>query len=169
MVSVRPELPEDREAVFDVNRRAFETPAEATLVDALRPVARPLISLVAVLDGRVVGHILFTPVTIEGGAAAGRAMALGPMAVLPELQNRDIGSRLVVVGLEACRDIGVHVVFVLGHREYYPRFGFEPAPPKGLRYKHADFDPYFMAVELSQDALSGLSGNVKYHPQFDAL
>jgi len=167
MLSIRPEQPEDHAAVFVVNERAFETSAEARLVDALRPVAQPLISLVAVLENQVVGHILFTPVTVEGDAGTPKAMALGPMAVLPEYQNQGIGSQLVRAGLEACRQIGERVVFVLGHAEYYPRFGFQPAAPKGLRYKHPDFDPYFMVAELSPGALQEMTGWVQYHPEFD--
>jgi putative acetyltransferase len=75
------------------------------------------------------------------------------MAVLPEFQNRGIGSALVRAGLEACRNIGESVVFVLGHLEFYPRFGFQPAAQKGLRYKSLDFDPHFMVAELSPGAL----------------
>ncbi len=165
MITVRPEQPEDHAAVFEVNRRAFDTDAEARLVEALRPVARPLCSLVAVEGGQVVGHILFTPVTVAGTAGA---MALGPMAVVPEHQRRGIGSRLVRAGLDACRALGASVVFVLGHAAYYPRFGFRPAAPLGLRYKHPDFDPHFMVIELRPGALHGMTGEVVYHPAFEA-
>jgi putative acetyltransferase len=168
-VSLRPEQPQDYPAVFLVNERAFGTPTEARLVDTIRPVVQPLISLVAALEDRVVGHILFTPVTVQGDTHAWRAMALGPMAVLPEYQNQGIGSRLVFAGLEACRRIGEQVVFVLGHPEFYPRFGFQPATGKGLHYKHPDFDPYFMVAELSPGALNGRSGWVKYHDEFDKV
>ena len=208
-ISIRPEQTGDHGAVYRVNERAFETTAEAELVEALRPAARPLISLVALVEDRVVGHILFTPVTVESspmvenqhpttpgpesgsattpgagagsamrpdsgvgsamapGAGVGSAMALGPMAVLPEYQNRGIGSRLVRSGLEACGEIGEHVVFVLGHAEYYPRFGFKPAVALGLRYKDSRFDPHFMVAELVPGALGGMSGQIIYHPEFD--
>lgn len=169
MLSLRPEQSEDYPAVFEVNRRAFTTVAEAKLVEAVRPVVRPLISLVAVLDDKIVGHILFTPVTVKGETGTERAMALGPMAVLPEFQNRGIGSALVRAGLEACRNIGESVVFVLGHLEFYPRFGFRPAAQKGLRYKSLDFDPHFMVAELSPGALKQMSGYVEYHPEFDQV
>lgn len=169
MALIRPERPEDYSAVFVVNERAFETSAEARLVEAIRPVVRPLISLVAVLEEKVVGHILFTPVMVTEGAKAERAMALGPMAVLPEYQNQGIGSQLVRAGFAACRQLGEPVVFVLGHPEYYQRFGFQPAPPKGLRYKQAKFDPYFLVVELRPGALEGMSGWVQYHSEFDKV
>jgi putative acetyltransferase len=168
-ISIRPEQPEDYPDVFLVNERAFGTSAEARLVDSVRPVVRPFISLVAVLEDKVVGHILFTPVAIEGDTKAWRAMALGPMSVLPKYQNQGIGSRLVLAGLEACRQINEPVVFVLGHPGFYPRFGFQPAAEKGLRYKHSDFDPYFMVTELVPGALNGMSGLVKYHSEFDKL
>ena len=92
---------------------------EANLVDALRGRVAFTLSLVAVEDDRIVGHILSTPVTIESGSASRTALALGPMAVLPAYQNRGIGSQLVEAGLESCKEAGHHLVFVLGHPNYY--------------------------------------------------
>lgn len=166
---IREERPEDCPAVYEVNRRAFPTPAEADLVDALRPMADPLISLVAVLDGRVVGHILFTPVQVVGETGERTALGLAPMAVLPEFQSQGIGSRLVRAGLDACRALGYPAVVVLGHPDYYPRFGFEPAAPRGLHYKDASFDPYFFVIGLALGALEGLSGWVEYLPPFEGV
>jgi len=168
MITIRPERPEDQAAVFAVNQSAFPTPAEARLVDTLRPVARPIVSLVATLDDEVVGHILFAPVTVRGDAGTWAAMGLAPMAVHPNHQNRGIGSQLVRAGLEACRRLGQEVVFVLGHLGYYPRFGFEPAPPKGLTYK-GQVDPHFMVIELRPGALGGMAGAVEFHPEFDRV
>ncbi len=166
MIEIRTERPEDHKDVFAVNAAAFETAAEAELVEAVRGATEPLISLVALVEGKVAGHILFSPVTVEDAGVPSLAMGLGPMAVLPESQRRGIGSRLVHAGLDACRRIGEDAVFVLGHAEYYPRFGFEPAPAKGLRYRSAVFDPHFFVAELSPGALTGLSGWVRYHPAF---
>jgi putative acetyltransferase len=166
-VSIRVERSRDQEAVFEVNAQAFETPAEAKLVDALRPAVKPLISLVAVHKKEtVVGHILFTPVRV---GAAGKAMALGPMAVRPDFQRKGIGSRLVRAGLDACRHRGHGVVFVLGHADFYPRFGFQPAASLGFRYGSSELDRYFMVAELTSKALKGLAGSVKYHPEFDSF
>ena len=168
-VLIREERPEDRSAVYKVNRQAFETPAEADLVDALRPVADPFLSWVAVVDGRVVGHILFTPVRIVGEGRERTALGLAPMAVLPEFQNQGLGSRLVRAGLDGCRALGHSAVVVLGHAEYYPRFGFEPAAPRGLHYKEASFDPYFFVIGLVPGGLEGVSGWVEYLPVFEKV
>lgn len=166
---VRWERPADRAAVFNINARAFGGPDEARLVDALRDSARPQISLVAVRERRVTGHIFFSPVTVARGARGWEAIGLGPMAVEPEWQKRGIGSALVRAGLAACRAIGRPVVFVLGHPDYYTRFGFRAAPPLGLRFRGPEFDPAFMVAELEPGALAGRTGEVRYLPDFDRL
>src|SRR5215204_3326406 len=125
MITVRAETVEDIPVIRRVNELAFGQPGEADLVDALRAAARPYISLVAVSEGQVVGHIFFNPVTLEA-EGSDFILGLAPMAVLPEYQRRGIGSRLVRVGLEECRRIGCDAVVVVGHAEYYPRFGFVP-------------------------------------------
>jgi putative acetyltransferase len=151
-----------------VNRRAFETELEARLVDEVRSLAEPLISLVAVLEDRVVGHILFSPVTVEDNTEGALTMALGPMAVLPELQRQGIGGKLVEAGLAGCRSLGTDAVFVLGHAEYYPRFGFRSALGAGCRYRDERFDPYFMVLELVPGTLASLAGKVVYVEPFEA-
>lgn len=174
MISVREESEADVPAVRQLNELAFGRTQEASLVDALRTSAHTLVSLVAVENGEVVGHILFSPVSIEpdepiltaAEAAAGAAMGLAPMAVLPQHQNRGIGSQLVRAGLEACLSLGCAVVVVLGHPEYYPRFGFVPASRLGLRSEYDVPDEVFMATQLVPGALDGLRGLVKYHPAF---
>jgi len=167
MILVRYERAADHPAVFNINARAFGTPNEARLVEALREAARPQISLVALCDGRVRGHIFFSPVSVGSGSGAWEASGLAPMAVEPEWQHRGIGSALVRAGLAACRAIRRPVVFVLGHPEYYPRFGFRPAPPLGLRFRGPEFDPAFMVAELEPGALADRSGEVHYLPDFD--
>jgi putative acetyltransferase len=152
--------------VREVNELAFEQPAEARLVDALRAVARPTVSLVAVDDGRVVGHIFFSPVTIEGPQGVSTAMGLAPMAVRPGRQNAGIGAALVREGLAACATLGERVVVVLGHPHYYPRFGFVPAATQGLSCEYPVPDEVFMVTELAPGALRGRAGLVKYHPEF---
>jgi putative acetyltransferase len=114
-ILIRSEQPPDYDAVFDINRQAFDTDAEARLVEALRPVADPLISLVAERDGAVVGPILFSPVTVAHNEHNVATMGLGPMAVLPRFQQQGIGAQLVEAGLEACQDAGIGAVVVLGH------------------------------------------------------
>jgi putative acetyltransferase len=166
MTTIREETPEDFRAVRRVNELAFGRPQEAALVEALRTSAEPYLSLVAEVEGQVVGHIFFSPVTIESGEGTHDAFALAPMAVLPEFQGRGVGSRLVLEGLEECLKRGHEVVFVLGHPEYYPRFGFEPTKPRGITCEFPVPEEVFMLKELRAGALEGVRGEVKYHPEF---
>lgn len=169
-VEIRDEEPADYKQVFEVNVQAFETDLEAKLVETLRSKVEPLISLVAVVEEQVVGHILFTPVTVDDCVKGGAAlMGLGPMAVLPRYQDRGIGSRLVEEGLARCRALGTEAVFVLGHADYYPRFGFEPAKRLALRYQSEELDPYFMVLTLRPGALESVSGHVHYSPEFEEV
>ena len=163
-------------AVRLLNELAFGRPNEAMLVDALRAAARPHVSLVAVEhdasgNTEIVGHIFFSPVSIETDESVSQplAMGLGPMAVLPQHQNRGVGSQLVREGLRACGRLGCGAVVVLGHPAYYPRFGFVPASRMGLRCEYAVPDEVFMATELSPGALGGMRGLVKYHPAFSEV
>src|SRR5262245_6412150 len=137
MILVRPEVPADHDAVDAIIRGAFGRPEEATLVATLRRVADPQISLVALLEARVVGHVFFSPVTIEGASAPLSALGLAPLAVEPSYQRRGIGSALVRSGLTAAERAGCAVVVVWGHTDYYPRFGFRPAAGFGLRYERS--------------------------------
>jgi putative acetyltransferase len=168
---VRPEQAPDVAAVRAVNLAAFPTPAEADLVDALRNQARPLVSLVAELDGEIVGHILFSPVTLDAQPAL-RLMGLAPMAVRPSHQRRGIGAALLRAGLDRCREQGAQAVIVLGHPGYYPRFGFTPAATgssAGLRCEYDAPQDAFMQVELVPGSLTGVAGTVRFHPAFRAL
>ena len=166
MISIRPERREDQTAVHRVNELAFGQSGEADLVDALRERVDAFISLVATIDGSVVGHIFFSPVTIESKKTAFAAIGLAPMAVLPTHQNQGVGSLLVREGLKECRRLGHHIVVVLGHPNFYPRFGFEPAGSKGLRCEYDVPDEVFMVTELTPGALAGRGGLVKYHDEF---
>ena len=168
MITTREETADDYGAVRRVNEQAFAQPDEANLVDALRA-ACPHVSLVAESGGRVVGHIFFSPVSFESGGKGCAAMGLGPMAVAPEMQRRGVGSRLVREGLEECRRARAAAVVVLGHADYYPRFGFARASRWGLRCKWPVGDEHFMAAELAPGALDGVSGLVEYRPEFDAV
>jgi putative acetyltransferase len=167
-VNIRPEQPEDAPAIDAVNRAAFDQPAEATLVVLLREQAAPLISLVADEDGVIVGHVLFSPVTLTGHGEAS-IMGLAPMAVLPAMQRRGIGSMLARAGLAACTRLGFDAVVVLGHAQYYPRFGFRPASAFGLRCEYDVPDEAFMALELAPGRLVGKKGTIRYLPAFAGL
>jgi len=163
---IRAESIEDHSDVRRVVESAFGRPAEADLVDALREKASPTISLVAVVEGKVIGHIFFSPVTIDSGDTVFGAIGLAPLAVLPANQNQGVGSELVRQGLGECRRLGHDVVVVLGHPNYYPRFGFKPASSKGIRCEYDVPDEVFMVTELKSDALAGRSGWVRYHSEF---
>ena len=163
---VRAETPEDHGAVRRVNELAFDGGTEANLVEALRENAPLYISLVAEEGGQVVGHILFSPVTVESAGGDWEALGLGPMAVLPERQGRGVGSALVREGLEECLRLGREVVFVLGHADFYPRFGFRPAGPLGITCEFPSPEENFMVAELRPGALSGRTGLIRYSPEF---
>ncbi len=167
MTIIRGEEQRDIPGIYDLNVVAFGRDAEARLVDNLRGNVYPYISLVICPDGVVVGHILFTPVTV--GNSAVRAMGLGPIAVLPEHRGRRIGSDLIEEGLKRCRAGGVQAVFVLGDPGYYEKFGFKPAAELGIFWKTDEFAPYFFATELQEGALEGISGEVVFHPAFEGV
>jgi putative acetyltransferase len=162
--AVRSEDPADFAAIDAVHEQAFGRPGEAALVRALRSEARPYLGLVAERAGRVVGHLAFSPVAIEGGSPP--ALGLGPLAVEPGLQRAGFGSALVRAGLDRCAALA-QIVVVLGHAAYYPRFGFRPAFQHGLRYRSEVFDPSFFVLELAPGALAGVSGWVRYHQAFE--
>ncbi len=166
MLIIRLETSEDVEPIRYVNEQAFGQEDESKLVEKLRNRGVLTISLVAVHDGEIVGHIAFSPVVIESECSSLEAIALAPMAVLPEYQNKGIGSQLVRVGLEECRRLGHEIVVVLGHSDYYPRFGFIPAKPKGIECEFEAPDEAWMVLELREGALTEKSGTVKFQPEF---
>ena len=169
MIVVRDERPGDHRAVREVNEAAFDRMGEANLVDALRGVAEPLVSLVADEDGSVVGHVLFSPVSLEPEPFGYLALGLAPLAVLPSRGGRGIGSLLVAEGLKECRRLGCTAVFVLGDPAYYRRFGFATAARVGFRSEYEVPEEAFMVVELKPGALDGWRGLVRYRPEFGAL
>lgn len=169
MIQIRPENAADGAAIRMVNELAFGRSQEADLVQALRSRYDDLISLVAELDGRVVGHILFSPMTIKDGAALYPAIGLGPMAVLPDFQGQGIGSRLVEAGLAACQEAGYELALVLGHPWFYPRFGFVPSAPLGIRWEHDVPEEVFMVRPLKEGALANRSGIAYYRPEFEGV
>jgi putative acetyltransferase len=159
VVSFREERPHDAQAIHELNRLTFGQDDEAQIVDRLRAEGAVISSLVAVEEGRVVGHILFSRVAIESDAGTARAAARAPMAVRPERQRQGIGSELVRRGLESCRARGYTVVVVVGHPAYYPRFGFSAELAR--RLSGPACGEAWMALELTPGALDGLSGRVR--------
>lgn len=163
---VRPEAPADFSSIRLVNELAFGGSEEAALVEELRNSGVPVLSLVLEEEGRVKGHILFSPITIGNSPAGPSFVGLGPMSVLPDWQRSGLGSRLVESGLDACRRQGHRGVVVLGHPAYYPRFGFVPSSRYGLTCKWDVPDEAFMALELVSGAFDGFAGTVRYHDRF---
>jgi putative acetyltransferase len=132
-VIVRPATDADRADILAVHGVAFPDEDVDGMTDALiaDPSAQPMTSLVAVVNGSIVGHVLFTAARLEPGTAA-KVSLLAPLGVIPEYQRRGIGGRLIVDGLAALESSGVGIVFVLGHPSYYPRYGFRPAGALGF-------------------------------------
>ncbi len=166
MVSIRREMSKDIDSIRHLNEQAFGQKEEAEIVDKLRNRGAVTLSLVAVQDDQIVGHILFSPVTIESESTNFEAVALAPMAVLPAYQGKGTGSQLVRSGLEECQRLGHEIVVVLGHPDYYPHFGFILANPKGVDCEFEVPEEAWMILELRQGALAGRSGKVKFQPEF---
>ena len=165
---IRFEQEGDAGRIREVNRAAFPTHAEANLVDELRRQLASVVSLVADDHDSIAGHILFSPVTLDG-LADERILGLAPMAVRPDRQRQGIGSRLVRAGLAACQQAGARAIVVVGHAAFYPRFGFVPASRFRLRCEYDVPDDVFMAVELDPGTLVARGGLVRYHPAFASL
>jgi len=164
-VLIRPEGQDDRAAVHALNSRAFASAAEATLVEALRKRAQPAISLVVEHEQEIIGHITFSPVSLSGHPDL-QIMGLAPMAVAPEHQRMGVGSALVRAGLEQCKRLGFGAVVVLGHPEYYPRFGFVPSTRFHIGSEYNAPEDAFMAMELLPGYLHQRAGTIRYHAAF---
>jgi len=166
---IRPEQPKDEAAIRDVLKQAFApSEGEARLVDQLRQQDDFLISLVAEVDETIVGHVLFTHATIMPQTPI-RLAALAPVAVLPSHQNEGIGTALIYFGLDECQKLEFDAVAVLGHADYYPRFGFEVSTTFGLKCEWDVPEPVFMIKELKQGVLKQQEGIVKYLPVFSEI
>jgi putative acetyltransferase len=166
-IEIRIEQPQDIEAIRNVNDRAFGQMQEGRIIERLRRSCDGILSLVAVVGNRVVGHILFTPVTIEGPRVT-LGLGLAPMAVLPEFQRRGIGTKLVTDALKIIRASGCPFVVVLGHADYYSRFGFQPASERRLECQWKDVpDDAFMVLVLDESLMAGVIGVARYRDEFD--
>lgn len=164
---IRPEIDVDRDGIRAVNELAFGRPGEAGLVDLLRVDSAwiPELSLVAEEDGEIVGHCLFTRSSIEESPEDG-VLALGPVAVLPRFQRRGIGSSLIREGLRIAESLGFRGVVLIGHPEYYPRFGFRPGADFGLTCEFEVPREVFMALSLVLEGFSGVDGRILFAPPF---
>ncbi|MGV3488941.1 MAG: GNAT family N-acetyltransferase [Tuberibacillus sp.] len=170
---IRAEKREDIDPISEVHTLAFERVNEAKLVEAIRSSEYfiPELSLAAVsgASNEVIGHIMFSEISIKTEEGLLPTIGLSPMAVHPEYQNRGIGSALVREGLKRCKEKGFEHVFVLGHPHFYPKFGFEPSNPKGIRPPFPVPDEVFMVCELKEGSLAPIFGTVEYPPAFNEV
>ncbi len=164
-MEIREETAADIEAIRKVNQRAFSQNQEGNIVDALRSNGAALLSLVAIVNGEQVGHILYSPAVVGETTGA----ALGPMSVLPEFQRQGIGSRLVETGNQRLKERGCPFIIVVGHAEYYPRFGFTPASKHNIRCEWDLPDEVFMMAVLDSLKMQGVSGLAKYRHEFSTV
>lgn len=164
---IRPEQPEDINEIRSLNVLAFGQFLEAIIVDTLRANCREILSLVAVEDEKIVGHILFSPVAIEGPHGSINGMGLAPMAVLPDRQRQGIGAHLIKKGIEELQTARCPFIVVLGHHEYYTRFGFEQASNYGIRCQWEGIpDEAFMILWLDKTRAGNVSGLATYRDEF---
>jgi putative acetyltransferase len=166
VIEIREERSDDVMAVRDLNRRAFGQDQESNIVDALRANGAALLSLVATVNDQVVGHIMYSPVSV-GGKAEGAA--LGPMAVVPEFQRQGIGSKLIEAGNRKLKDSGCPFILVVGHADYYPRFGFRPASEHGIQCEWDVPDDVFMLLVLDEPKMESVTGLAKYRHEFSSV
>jgi len=166
LIEIREERPNDIAAVRELNRRAFGQDQESNIVDALRANGGALLSLVATVNDRVVGHIMYSPLSIGGNVTGA---ALGPMAVLPDCQRQGIGTKLVEAGNRNLKAAGCPFIIVVGHADYYPRFGFKPASENGIKCEWDVPDDVFMLLVLDQAKMEGVSGLAKYRHEFSSV
>ena len=169
MADIRQEIRDDVEHIREVNEEAFNQPAEADLIDELRENGKVIVSLVAEEELKVVGQILFSKASIDRHNI--KVAGLAPMAVLPEFQNQGIGTLLMQEGLDECLSLGYDAIIVLGHTDYYPRFGFKLAAEYGIRseWEEQIQEDAFMILELHAGALDGVEGIARYADEFSEL
>jgi putative acetyltransferase len=165
MIELRTAIPNDSAAIQEVHTRAFGRAAEAKLVQLISERKKAVVSLVAIDDSQVVGHILFSRVTVAESPITFKAVGLAPLAVAPELQRQGIGSKLIREGLKQCSEAGYDAVVLLGYPACYSRFGLVRAADFGLQNEYG-VDDEFMVLALRDGALGGVSGMVRYLPEF---
>ena len=170
-MKIRPEQEKDHKAIRELTFRAFQNEEEPDLVEAIRESEFyiPELSIVAESSGRIVGHIMFSRISVIGDEEETEVLSLAPMSVEPDMQMKGIGKKLIEKGLAECRRLGHRIVIVIGHPDYYPRFGFRPARESGFEVPFDVPDEAFMVIALDGDALDGQGGMVEFSPPFDGL
>lgn len=173
-VMIRKETNEDFNETELVVKKAFENAeysdqSEHLLVDKLRKSDAFIteLSLVAEVNHEIVGHSLLTKLKIKNSDKEYESLALAPVSILPEYQKQGLGSQLIEESLKIARELGYTSVIVLGHHEYYPKFGFKPASAYGIKAPFEVPNESFMAVELRDGSLENVRGTVVYPPAFN--
>lgn len=168
--TIRTEKENDHKPIYDVNKLAFQQEDESKLIEKIRKGENfiPELSIVAEIDNRIVGHILFSKIKIIGNSDY-ESLALAPMAVIPEFQRRGIGSELIKKGMDKAKKLGFDSIIVLGHKEYYSKFGFQRASKWDVKCPFDVPDEVFMAIELTEKALEGKAGTVEYPDEFNEV
>ena len=166
-ILIRKEAKKDYDGIFEVNKLAFGQKEESKLIDKIRNGNNfiPDLSLVAEKNGKIIGHILFSKIEISGSSKF-NSLALAPMAVVPEFQKKGIGTKLIEEGIRKAKELNFETIIVLGHKDYYPRFGFQKASKWNIKCPFEVPDEAFMAMEISDNALKNKSGTVIYPPEF---
>jgi putative acetyltransferase len=165
LIEIREERSDDAAAVREVNRRAFGQDQESNIVDNLRANGAALLSLVATVNGLVAGHILYSPLTVAENV---HGVALGPMGVVPAYQRQGIGTKLIEAGNRKIKNGGYPVIIVVGHAQYYPRFGSRPASESGIKCEWDIPDNVFMLLVLDQAKMEGVAGLATYRREFSS-
>lgn len=171
-LTIRQENKADYKKIYKLNLLAFEEKEEAVLVDLLRKKDEfiPQLSLVALFNNEIVGHILFTKIKIiDDNQNEYESLALAPMAVLPKYQKKGIGGKLINEGLKIASKLNFKSVIVLGHEHYYPKFGFVPTTKWNIKSPFEVPTNVFMGIELVKNSLENVSGTVKYPKEFEEV
>ena len=167
-IEIRREQPGDYECVRNVNDEAFKQETEGKIVDRVRESDPDHLSLVAIDDRQIIGHIFFSRVIIESKEDIVNGMGLAPMAVLPSYQNQGIGSMLVKRGIKILKENAIPFIIVLGHEHYYPRFGFTIASCHGIRCQWERVpDKAFLIMILDDRIMQNVKGIARYRKEFD--
>lgn len=168
MIKIREERQEDYNAIKEVNDKAFNQPQEGMIIEKIRKSGTEILSLVAVIEDKIVGHILFSTVKIENYPDLKDGMGLAPMAILPEHQKQGIGSLLIKEGIERLKMKSVPYIVVLGHEHYYPKFGFETASKYSIKCQWDGVpDEAFMVMILDEKVMENVNGVAKYRDEFN--
>ena len=171
VINIRKETEKDYEDIKSVNDKAFGQENEGKIVENLRKNEKYIsdLSLVAEIDNKIVGHILFFPIKVISQKNEYETLSLAPMSVLPNYQKMGIGLKLIAYGIKAAKKAGYTSIIVLGHSDYYPRFGFVPASTFGIKPPFEVPDTAFMALELLPNSLKGKQGTVKYPKEYNEV